>query len=88
MTFSNQPVTPNSVMSAALTMKAATASPMLNPPASPAVASTAAPGVDQATITGFFSHSEGSTEHSPMPIPSAHIHEAVSAGVALKASAA
>jgi hypothetical protein len=56
--------------------------------ASPAVASTAAPGVDQATITGFLSHSEGTSEHSPMPMPSAHIHEAISAGVALKASAA
>jgi hypothetical protein len=53
MTFSNQPVTPNSVISAALTMKAATASAIEKPPASPAVASTAAPGVDQATITGF-----------------------------------
>jgi hypothetical protein len=53
MTRSNQPVTPASVISAAHTMNAPTASAMLKTPARPAVASTAAPGVDQATITGF-----------------------------------
>ncbi len=89
MTLSNQPVTPNSVISAAQTMK------RHRPPRpwktrwpAPAVASTAAPGVHQATITGFCSHSEGITEHSPMPIPSAHIHEAIISGVATKACAA
>ena len=61
---------------------------MPNPPATPAVASTAAPGVLQATITGWRSHSEGSTLHSPMPRPSAHIHEASWAGVAPSAVAA
>ena len=85
ITRSNQPVTPARKISAALTMKAPTASPMVNPPMAPAVASTAAPGVDQATITGFLRIREGTSEHSPMPMPSAHIHEAISAGVAPKA---
>ena len=53
MSFSNQPVMPNSVTSAALTINAPTASPILNPPATLAVASTAAPGVDHATMMGF-----------------------------------
>ena len=63
-------------------MKAPTASCMEKPPNAPALASTAAPGVLQATITGFFSHSEGTIEHRPIPIPSAHIHEAIISGVA------
>ena len=91
MTRSNQPVTPHRTISTAHTMKAPTASFMVKPaapPAAPAVASTAAPGVLQATITGFFSHSEGIIEHKPMPMPSAHIHDAISSGVALNASAA
>jgi len=54
----------------------------------PAVASTAAPGVLQATITGFLSHSEGKTVHNPMPRPRAHIHEAIISGVACRACAA
>jgi hypothetical protein len=42
------------------------------------VASTAAPGVLQATITGWLAAiSEGMAEHSPMPRPSAHIHEVI-----------
>ena len=69
-------------------MKAPIASAMLNPPASPAVASTAAPGVDHATMTGLRSHSDGTSEHRPMPKPSAHIHEVTCAGVAWKACAA
>ena len=69
-------------------MKAPTASPMEKPPASPAEASTAAPGVDQATMTGWRSSSEGTSEHSPMPKPKAHIHEVMWAGVAPKACAA
>ena len=88
MSFSNQPVNPSKAISAALTMKAPTAWAIEKPPANPAVASTAAPGVDQATITGFFSHNEGIAEHTPIPMPSAHIHDEISAGVALKASAA
>lgn len=82
MMRSNQPVTPHSVISAALTMKAPMASPMLKPPASPAVASTAAPGVDHAIMTGMRSTSEGTREHSPMPRPSAHIQEVICPGVA------
>ena len=90
---SNSPVRPDSVMSAAHTMKAPTASAMENPAplaeaATPAEASTAAPGVLQATITGWCSHSEGRAEHRPMPRPSAHIHEVIWAGVAPKACAA
>ena len=61
---------------------------MLNPPAIPAVASTAAPGVDQATMTGLRNHSEGTSEHKPMPRPSAHIQDVICAGVAWKAFAA
>ena len=90
---SNQPVMPKRVMSAAQTMKAATASPMLNAwpsavAAAAAVASTAAPGVLQATITGFFNHKEGKAEHKPMPKPKAHIQELTCAGVAPKLVAA
>ena len=64
------------------------ASPIEKPPASPAVASTAAPGVDQATITGWRRMSEGTSEHRPMPKPRAHIHEVICPGVAPNAWAA
>jgi hypothetical protein len=88
----NQPITPLRVISAAHTKKAPTASAMVKPipllPARPAVASTAAPGVLQATMTGLRNHSDGTREHSPMPSPRAHIQDAISAGVALNASAA
>ena len=77
ITRSNQPVTPARVMSNALIMKAPMASPMLKPPANPAVASTAAPGVDQATMTGWRKISEGTSEHRPMPSPSAHIQDVI-----------
>ena len=60
----------------------------MKPPAAAAVASTAAPGVLQATITGLRSTSDGSAEHRPMPRPSAHIHELICAGVAPSAVAA
>jgi len=88
ITRSNQPVTPARVMSNALIMKAPMASPMLKPPANPAVASTAAPGVDQATMTGWRKISEGTSEHRPMPRPSAHIQDVICAGVAPNARAA
>ena len=88
ITRSNQPLKPHSAISAALTIKAPTASAMLKPPATPAAASTAAPGVDQATITGLRSSSEGTAQHRPMPQPRAHIHELICAGVAPKAWAA
>ena len=54
----------------------------------PALASTAAPGVLQAIITGFFSHNDGKAVVSPMPRPSAHIQDVVCSGVAPKACAA
>ena len=85
MIFSNQPVMPNSVTSTALTIKAPTASDIEKPPAS---ASTAAPGVDQAIMTGWRSHRDGTSEHRPMPSPSAHIQDAISAGLAPNARAA
>ncbi len=69
-------------------MKAPTACGNVKPPDDAAVASTAAPGVLQATITGFRSHSDGKAEHSPMPRPSAHIQELICAGVAPSAVAA
>ena len=62
--------------------KAPTASGMPKPPLAPAVASTAAPGVLHATITGWRSQSDGSTLHKPIPRPNAHIHELICAGVA------
>ena len=82
MMRSNQPVTPTRMMNAALTMKAPMASPMEKPPARPAVANTAAPGVDQATMTGMRKISEGTSEQSPMPRPSAQIQEVICSGVA------
>ena len=88
MSFSNQPLKPSSAISAALMMKAPTASAMEKPPASPAAARTAAPGVDQATITGLRSSSEGSAQHKPIPQPSAHIQELICAALAPKACAA
>ena len=88
MSFSNQPVTPIKTIKAALIMNAPTASPIVNPPAKPALASTAAPGVLQATITGWRSHSDGKAVVNPMPIPIAHSHEANISGVAPKDSAA
>ena len=82
MMRSNQPVTPTRMISAALTIKAPIASPMEKPPARPAVASTAAPGVDQATMTGMRKISDGTNEHKPMPSPSAQIQEVICSGVA------
>lgn len=69
-------------------MNAPVACAMPKPPATPAVASTAAPGVLHATITGWRNHSEGSSVHSPMPRPSAHIHELICAVLAPSAVAA
>ena len=57
-------------------------------PLAAAVASTAAPGVLHATITGRRQTSDGSRVHRPMPTPSAHIHELICAGVAPSAVAA
>ena len=82
ITRSNQPLAPARTMSSAETMNAPVASAMPKWPAAPATASTAAPGVLHAIITGFFSQSEGSSVVRPMPQPSAHIHEAACAGEA------
>ena len=88
MTRSNQPVNPQTVMSAELTMKAPTASGMVNCPEAAAVASTTAPGVDQAIMTGLRSHSEGRMLQTAHPRQTAHIQEVISAGVAPKPCAA
>ena len=69
---SRAPLAPTMMVSKAASMNAPTACAMVNPsPARPAVASTAAPGVDQAIITGLRSHKDGSTVHRPMPRPRA-----------------
>jgi hypothetical protein len=86
MTRSNHPVIPTSVISTAQTMNAPTASPMPWP--APATASTAAPGVLQAIITGLRSHSDGSADDNPTPRQSAQIQELSRAGVAPKFCAA
>ena len=84
----NQPVAPSSTISAALAMKAPTAWPIEKPPARPALASTAAPGVLQATMTGFLRSSEGTAVVRPMPMLMAQIQEASISCVAPKACAA
>jgi hypothetical protein len=58
------------------------------PPAKPAVAKTAAPGVLQAIMTGLRNHKEGIKLHKPIPKPNAHIHDVSCSGLALKARAA
>ncbi len=50
--------------------------------------SIAAPGVDQAVTTGIFQRHDRPMQVRPMPMPSAHIHELVCAGVAPSACAA
>jgi len=52
------------------------------------VISIAAPGVDQAVSTGTRKRSDRAMLVSPMPTPSAHIQEAISAGLACSAWAA
>ena len=86
ITRSNQPVTPHNKISPAQTMNAPVAWPRSNP--SPALASTAAPGVLQAIITGWRRISEGMALVSPMPRPSAHIQELITSCDAPKACAA
>ena len=73
-------------ISSAETRKPATASPIDTPAA--LVARTAAPGVDQAVTTGIFQRSDRAMQVAPMPMPRAHIQEAVCAGVASNACAA
>jgi hypothetical protein len=86
MTRANQPVAPARVMSSAHTRKAPTPSAMGTP--TPAVASKAAPGVDQAVSTGWRYQTLSPRLVRPMPRPRAQIQEAACAGVAPKAAAA
>ena len=67
-------------------MKAPTASASGTP--APAVTSSAAPGVDQAVSTGMRYHRLRPALVNPMPMPSAHSHDAVTSGVAPSAAAA
>src|SRR5690606_24235519 len=83
---SNTPENPATATSTPLSRKPATASSIGTPAA--LVTSTAAPGVDQAVTTGIFQRSDRPMQVAPMPRPSAHIHEAVCAGVAPIACAA
>ena len=86
MLRANQPLAPATVMSSAHTMKAPTACAIGTP--TPAVTSSAAPGVDQAVSTGCRYHRLRPRLVQPMPRPSAQIHDAVCAGVAPSAAAA
>lgn len=52
------------------------------------VANSAAPGVDQAMNTGWRYQSDSPMLVSPVPMPSGHIHDEISAGVAPSACAA
>jgi enoyl-[acyl-carrier protein] reductase I len=73
---------------AALAINAPTAWPMVKPPASPALAKTAAPGVLQATITGLRIINDGMAVVRPMPMLIAQTQEANISCVAPKACAA
>ena len=80
------PENPAITISNADSAKPAIASSIATPAA--LVTSTAAPGVDQAVTTGIFQRSDRPMQVTPMPMPSAHIHEAVCAGVASSVCAA
>jgi len=86
ITCANQPVNPASVTRAAQATKAPTACSIGTP--TPALTSSAAPGVLQAVSTGLRVHSDSPAEVTPMPRPSAHIHDTVCACVAPSAAAA
>ena len=86
MIFWNHPVTPHSTMSAELAMKMPIDWEMPTPLR--LVASSAAPGVDQAVSTGARQMSDSVTQVTPMPMPRAHIHEASWAASAPAALAA
>ena len=83
---SNQPVTPHSTANAEANKNAPTASP-IDTPAS-AVTNSAAPGVDHAVSTGVLCHQARPALVTPMPMPNAHSHEPICAGVAPTALAA
>ena len=82
----NRPVAPQITISAEAKIKIPAASCRLLP-ARP-VASSAAPGVDQAVSTGARYHKLSASVLTPMPMPSIVIQPAVWAGVAPAAAAA
>ena len=86
ISVSTQPVTPHTVISAEATRNAPTAS-LIGRPTS-AVASSAAPGVDQAVSTGLRKYRDSPMHVLPMPKPSASNHELMCAGPAPAAEAA
>jgi hypothetical protein len=85
ITRANAPVAPATTVSAAATRNAPTALRSEMPCVD---AIRAAPGVDQAVSTGRRNHRAKPMQVMPMPMPSAHSHEVVSAGVAPTARAA
>ena len=85
---SNQPLAPISTINAALAINAPTAWPMVKPPAKPALANTAAPGVLQATITGLRIINDGMAVVRPIPMLMAQTQEASISCVAPNACAA
>ncbi len=85
ITRSKPRVTPAITINAPQTTKAPTASPIATPLLP---ASRAAPGVDHAVSTGCRVASDRPIDVTPMPRPSAHIHDVACAGVAPSACAA
>ena len=86
ISVSTQPVKPHSAIKAEATRKAPMAS-FIGTPTS-AVASSAAPGVDQAVRTGLRKRSDSPIHVAPMPMPSANNHELMCSGPAPAAEAA
>ncbi len=83
ITRSNQPVAPTATISSAETMKAPVASAIPEPAARAGDGEHfAAPGVLQAITVGLAQPERRQHFVRPMPQPSAHIHDAVCAGVA------
>ena len=85
ITRSKVRVTPASTINTPQATKAPTASPIATPLV-PAI--SAAPGVDQAVSTGSRRHHDKPIDVTPMPRPSAQIHDVAWAGVAPSACAA
>ena len=80
------PVMPQSKISALAKMN----TPMVSASVTPCrlVASSAAPGVDQAVSTGALYHQESTSVLTPIPIPSAVIQPAICCALAPAAAAA
>ena len=83
---SNRPENPAMAVSTA----ASTNAPMASDSGRPAVTpiNIAAPGVDHAVTTGTFQRSDRPMHVRPMPMPSAHIHDAACASLAPSVRAA